>query len=133
LEPALAQRRRAGGGPAAEPDRRLAARQPRDLDVAPADPADAQAEHLADRLLGRPSTGERLRPQPDVALLARRQDPLREPLAEPLDRPPDPVDLDDVGAELGRAGGGIGGAAGTAPLAGGRPGEGPGLRDAGAR
>ena len=62
--------------PAVEPDRRLAGRQPLDLDVAPADPADAEPEDLGHRLLRRPATGERLGPHPDVALLVRRQDPL---------------------------------------------------------
>ena len=90
----------AGGGPAVQADGRLAGRQPLDLDVAPADPPDAEPEDLADGLLGRPAAGERLGPHPDVALLGGGQDALRESLAEPLDRAADPVDLDDVDPEL---------------------------------
>ena len=92
---------------AARPWRRTAGwpgRQPLDLDVLPADPAHAQAQHLGDGLLGRPAPGEGLgssrgRSAAPAAVSTR----LREPLAEPLDRRPDPLDLDDVDAELGRA------------------------------
>ena len=75
-------------GPAVEADRRLAGRQPLDLDVAPADAADAEPEDLADGLLRGPAAGERLGPVADVALLARRQDALREPLPELARSPP---------------------------------------------
>ena len=67
----------AGRRPAVEPDRRLAGRQPFDLDVLPADPPDAQAQDLADGLLGGPPAGERLGPVADVAPLGRGQDPVR--------------------------------------------------------
>ena len=89
-------------GTAVQADGRLAGRQPFDLDVAPADTADAQAEHLRDRLLGRPSTGHRLGPVADVAALGVGQHPPREAGTEPLQGGPDPGDLDDVDAELGR-------------------------------
>ena len=82
---------------------RLAGRQPLDLDVAPADAPDAEAEHLRDGLLGGPAAGHRLGPAADVALLVRGEDALRESVAEPVERRGDPVDLDDVDAELGRA------------------------------
>ena len=58
------------GGPPVQADGRLAGRQPLDLDVAPADAPDAEAEHLGDGLLGRPAAGHRLGPVADVALLA---------------------------------------------------------------
>ena len=97
-DPAHAQLLGALRRAAVEHDRRLAGRQPLDLDVLPADPADAQAQHLGHGLLGGPAPGERLGPLADVALLAGRQDAVGEPLAEPLDRGLDPVDLDDVDA-----------------------------------
>jgi len=86
--------------PAVEANGGLAGRKPLDLDVAPADAADPEAEDLRHGLLRRPAPGEGLRPHPDIALLGRGQDPLRESLAEALDRGPDPVDLDDVDPEL---------------------------------
>ena len=93
---------RAVGGPPVETHRRLPGRQPLDLDVAPADAANAQAEHLRDGLLGGPAAGHRLGPTPDVPLLGLGQDPSREPLPEPLEGRPDAIDLDDVDPEFGR-------------------------------
>ena len=94
----------AGGGPAVKPDRGLAGRHPLDLDVTPADPADAEAEDLRDRLLGRPPAGHRLGPTADVALFRFGQDPLGEARPELVERGPDAGHLDDVDAELGRPG-----------------------------
>ena len=87
-------------GTAVEAHAGLAGRQPLDLDVTPADAPDAEPEHLRDRLLGRPATGHRLRPASDVALLGRRQDPVREAIAEAFERRADALDADDVDAEL---------------------------------
>jgi len=87
-----------------EPDRGLAGRQPFDLDVAPADAAHPEAEDLGHGLLGRPAAGHRLGSAADVALLGVGQDPPCEPCPEPLEGRADPVDLDDVDTELGRAG-----------------------------
>ena len=64
-----------GRRPAVEADGGLAGRQPLDLDVAPADPADAETEDLGDRLLGGPAAGEGLRPVADVALFGARSGP----------------------------------------------------------
>ncbi len=89
-------------GAPVETDGRLSGRQPLDLDVTPADAADAEPEDLGDRLLRRPSTGHRLRPVTDVAPLRIGQDAFREPRPEPLQRGPDPLHLDDVDAEFGR-------------------------------
>jgi hypothetical protein len=89
-------------GTTVEPDRGLAGRQPLDLDVAPADAPDAEPEDLADRLLGRPAAGHRLRPVAHVAPLRVGQDPPGEAIAEPLERRADPIDLDDVDPEFGR-------------------------------
>ena len=99
-DPLHAELLRPGGRAAVEADRRLAGRQPLDLDVAPADAAHPQPQHLRHGFLRRPSTGEGLRSKTDIALFRRRQDPARELLAEALDGRPDPVDLDDVDAEL---------------------------------
>ena len=79
---------------------RLPRRQTLDLDVLPADPSDAQAEDLRDGLLGSPAAGERLRAVPDIASLAVREHAARETLAEPRECGLDPLDLDDVDAEL---------------------------------
>ena len=92
------------GGPPVQAHRRLAGRQPLDLDVAPADAADAQPEHLRDGLLGGPAPGHRARPAAHVALFGRRQDPRFEARPESLERAPDAPDADDVDAELGRPG-----------------------------
>ena len=92
------------GGAPMQPDRRLAGRQPLDLDVAPADPPDAEAEDLGDRFLGRPPAGHRLGPAAHVALFRFGQDALRETRPELLERGPDAGDADDVDAELGRPG-----------------------------
>ena len=78
----------------------LAGRQPLDLDVAPADAADAEAEHLADRLLGRPAARERLGPIAHVAALRLGQHPAAESVAEALERLADAPDPDDVDPEL---------------------------------
>ena len=86
-----------------EDDIRLARRQALDLDVAPADAAHAQAQHLGDGLLGRPATREGLRALAHVALLAGREHPVREALPEALDGCRDALDLDDVDPELRRA------------------------------
>jgi hypothetical protein len=99
-DPLHAELFRARRGTAVQADRGLARRQPLDLDVAPADPADAEPEHLRDGFLGGPPTRERLGPETDVALFERCQDARGEALPEPLDRRPDPLDLDDVDAEL---------------------------------
>ena len=88
-----------------EPDGGLAGRQPHDLDLPPADAADAEPEDLADRLLGRPATGHRLGPVAHVALLGVGQDAPREARAELVERRPDAVHLDDVDPELGRPSG----------------------------
>src|SRR6266511_1562107 len=103
-DPAHAQLRGPGGGPAVEAHRGLSGRQPLDLDVPPADAADAQAQDLADRLLGRPAPRHGLRPATHVTLLGGGQDPPDEAIAEALQRGPDPLDADDVDAELGRPG-----------------------------
>src|SRR6476646_7234689 len=89
------------GGAAVESDGRLPGRQPLDLDVTPADPADAESEHLRDGLLGRPSAGHRLGPPADVASFRFGQDALGEALAEALQRRADAIDLDDVDPEFG--------------------------------
>src|SRR5574340_589397 len=57
-----------------EADGRLACREAFDLDVAPADAAHAESEHLGDGLLRGPASGERLGPIPDVGTLGRGQD-----------------------------------------------------------
>ena len=90
-----------------ELDRRLPRGQSHDLDLAPADSPDTQPEHLAHGLLGRPATGQVLRPVTDVGAFCIGQDPLREPVPETGQRLPDPIDLDDVDAQLGRARGGL--------------------------
>ena len=94
----------ASRGAAVEPDGGLPGRHPLDLDVAPADAADAEPEDLRDGLLGRPAAGHRLGPAADVALLRLGQHPPGEARPEPLERRPDPIDLDDVDPELGRPG-----------------------------
>ena len=66
-------------------------------------PRTPEAQHLGHGLLGGPATGERLGAVADVALLGGGQDAVGEALPEALDRGRDPVDLDDVDAELGRA------------------------------
>src|SRR5437773_1017818 len=85
-----------------QPNGGLARWQPLDLDVAPADAADAQAKHLRDGLLRRPATRERLGPVTDVAVLARRQHASREARTEPLERLADSIDADDVDAQFRR-------------------------------
>ena len=85
-------------------DGRLTGREALDLDVAPADAADAEAEHLRDGLLGRPPAGHRLGTIADIPALRFCEHTAREPLSEALERCPDPLDLDDVDAELRRAG-----------------------------
>ena len=90
-------------GAVVQPHRRLAGRQAHDLDLAPADPPDAQSEDLAHRLLGRPPAGQVLRPVAHVGSLGVGQDALREPLAEARQRLADAIHLDDVDAQLGRA------------------------------
>ncbi len=82
---------------------RLAGRQALDLDIPPADAADAEPEHLRDGFLGCPAAGHRLGSIADVALLGRGQDTSSEARAEALERRADPFDLDDVDAELGDA------------------------------
>ena len=74
-DPAHAELLGARGGAAVEPDRRLAGRQALDLDLAPADAPDAEAEDLADRLLGGPAAGERLGPVADVGAAPRGSGP----------------------------------------------------------
>ena len=59
------------GRPAVQADGRLSGWQPLDLDLTPADAADAEAQNLGHRLLGRPSPGHRFGPIPHVALLRR--------------------------------------------------------------
>ena len=90
------------GGTAVEAHGGLPGRQSLDLDVAPADAANAEAQHLGDRLLGSPAAGHRLGAAADVALLVGSQHALGEALAESLQGRPDPLDLDDVDAKLGR-------------------------------
>ena len=63
-------------------------------------PRTPEAQDLGHGLLGGPATGERLGSLAHVALLARGQDPVGEALPEPRDRGRDPVDLDDVDAQL---------------------------------
>ncbi len=102
-------------GPAVEAHRRLAGGQPLDLDVAPADAPHAQAQDLADGLLGRPAAGHRLGPVAHVALFVRGQHPVGEARPEALQGRPDALDLDDVDAQLGRARAGRGHPAGAHP------------------
>src|SRR3954468_1694094 len=90
------------GGAAPQDDRGLARREPLDLDVRPADAAHAEAQHLRHGLLRGPSSGEGLGPHPDVPLLSLGEDPVGEAGAEAVDRRRDPLDLDDVDAQLGR-------------------------------
>src|SRR3954454_73578 len=92
------------GSAAVEADRWLSGRQPLDLDVAPADASDSEAEDLRDGLLGRPPAGHRLGAAPDVAPFGFRQDAPGEAIAEALERCPDAIDLDDVDPELARPG-----------------------------
>ena len=92
-------------GAIVEPHRRLPRWQALDLDLAPADPAHAQAQDLADGLLGGPAPGEGLGPVAHVGGLGRGEDAASEPLAETLERRADAGDADDVDAQLGRPGG----------------------------
>ena len=74
-------------------------------------PANAQAKHLADRLLGGPAAGDPLGLRPAVASLAIGQDPLAEAIREAAKGRDDAVDVDQVDADLvaahrGGAGGG---------------------------
>ena len=101
-DPAHAELVGTGRRPAVQPDRRLAGRQPLDLDVAPADAAHAEPEDLRHRLLGGPATGHRLGAIADVAALGVGQHPAREARSEAIERGADPGDLDDVDPELGR-------------------------------
>src|SRR3954451_18938500 len=89
-------------GAAVETDGRLPGRQPLDLDVAPSDAADPEAEHLRDGFLGGPPPGHGLRPPADVPPFGLGQHPPREALAEAFERRANPVDLDDVDAEFRR-------------------------------
>ena len=73
-------------GPVVEADGGLAGGQADDLDLAPADAPDAQAEDLADGLLGRPAAGQVLRPVAHVGGLGVGQDAPREAGAEALQR-----------------------------------------------
>ena len=67
---------------AVQADGGLARRQALDLDVAPADAAHAEAEHLGDGLLGRPAAGHRLGAVRGRSAVRRGQHALREALAE---------------------------------------------------
>ena len=102
-DPLHAQLLGAREGAVVEAHRRLARGQAHDLDLAPADAADAEAEDLAHGLLGRPATGQVLGPVADVGVLGRGEDALREAAAMPGEGVADPVDVDDVDAQLGRA------------------------------
>ena len=102
-DPAHPELLRPGGGTTVQAHGRLPRRQALDLDVLPADAPDAEAQDLADGLLGGPPSGERLGPIAHIASFVRGQDAVREARAEAGDRRPDPVHLDDVDAELGRA------------------------------
>ena len=59
---------------------------------------------MRDGLLGGPAAGHRLGPAADVALFRFGQHALREARPKRAERGADPVDPDDVDAELGRAG-----------------------------
>ena len=88
-------------GAAVEADGRLAGRQPLDLDVAPADAADAEPEDLATRPPSPPSgrrTSRAGRGRSAARPAVRTRFENR--VAEALERRPDPLDLDDVDAEL---------------------------------
>src|SRR5260221_3002838 len=82
-------------GPAVQRDDRLAERRAPDLDLPPANAADAQAEDLRDGLLRRPPPGE----MEDVAAAVRAfplgVDAPEEPLIVPVEDPLDADGLDD--------------------------------------
>ena len=102
-DPVHAQLLGPGRGAAVEADRRLAGGQPLDLDVAPADAADAQPEDLATRPPWPPSGRPWSRAGRARSAARRRQDPLRNRSPNLRERAADALDLDDVDAQLGRA------------------------------
>ncbi len=89
-------------GAVVETDAGLAGRQADDLDLPPADAADAEPEDLADGLLGGPAAGHGLGTAAHVGGFRVGQHPAREAGAEALQRGPDALDVDDVDAQLGR-------------------------------
>ena len=94
------ERGRSGRRPRVEANLRCSCRVGQDSDLAPADPADAQPKHLADRLLGGPAPGDPLGPRPAVARLALGQDPLAESIRKATQRGDDAVDVDQVDADI---------------------------------
>src|SRR5271154_2351238 len=88
------------GEPPRQPHRRL--RAPDDLDLLPRERArDAEPERLADRLLAGEATRvalRRVRPRVAVRALGLGETALAEPLVA-RERTPDPLDLDQVGAD----------------------------------
>src|SRR4030042_297884 len=88
--------------PPRAPPRRPPLRPPRppadDLDVLPADLADASPERLGDRFLGGQARRQGRRVTAAVDHLLHREEAVEESLPVTQDRPVEPGDLDDVGA-----------------------------------
>ena len=70
------------------------------LDLAPAHAAHAQAQHLADRLLGSPATRDALGPTVAVAILRLGQDAATESVGVAAQDSHDPIDVDEVDPHL---------------------------------
>src|SRR5437867_6288121 len=67
-----------------------------DLDLPPADAPHAEAEHLADRLLGRPAAGDPLDLAAAIARLGVGQDACPKPIREATKQRDDSIDVDQV-------------------------------------
>src|SRR5687768_3449408 len=87
-------------GAAMEVDLRRTGPVRQDRDVAPSDAAHAEAEHLADGLLGRPATRDPLDPASAVALLVFGQDAKPKAVREAGQDGMDAVDVDEVDPDL---------------------------------
>jgi hypothetical protein len=83
-----------------EQDLRLAGEVGQDLDLAPADAAHPEPEHLADRLLGRPASGDPLGSPTAVTLLGIGQHPQPEAIRKAGEDGDDAVDVDQVHPDL---------------------------------
>ena len=85
--------------PSMQSNRRLAGGLPFDLDLAPADPADPESEHLRHRLFRRPATGHGLRSSAHIGAFGVGQDSGLEPRGMPLQDACDARHTNDVDAD----------------------------------
>lgn len=91
---------RATRGASVEMDLRRAGPVRQDLDLPPTDPADAEPQDLADRLLGCPSARDTLNLRTAVARLGLGEHPTSKPIGKTVQHGHDALDLDQVHAKV---------------------------------